>query len=193
MAERLADALARTPLPATGPDASGGPAPHRRDHADVPAQPEGRVPPGAPVRVLVLAFEELMYAPLRLAETLADMMEGAEVRFSTTTRSPVLAVDDPGYAIRTRLVFPAHDDPADGPGERYAYNVAAGTDSDRRFDAVILVIDDQADTAELEKGLLVRLAGLGAVVLLAVVPSGRPLPSGAGPGDAVRAGEREVR
>ncbi|WP_244203894.1 TRSP domain-containing protein, partial [Streptomyces tricolor] len=45
----------------------------------------------------------------------------AEVRFSTTTRSPVLAVDDPGYAIRTRLVFPAHDDPADGPGERYAY------------------------------------------------------------------------
>ncbi len=46
------------------------------------------------------------------------------MRFSTTTRSPVLAVDDPGYAIRTRLAFPAHDDPADGPGERYAYNVA---------------------------------------------------------------------
>ena len=36
--------------------------------------------------------------------------------FSTTTRSPVLAVDDPGYAIRTRLVFPAHDRPADGRG-----------------------------------------------------------------------------
>ena len=40
----------------------------------------------------------------------------ARVRSSTTTRSPVLAVDDPGYAIRSALTFPAHDDPDDGPG-----------------------------------------------------------------------------
>jgi hypothetical protein len=124
--------------------------------------------------VLVLGFEELMYAPLRLAEALADRLEDTEVRYSTTTRSPVLAVDDPGYAIRTRLVFPAHDAPADGPGERYAYNVAAGGDPARRFDAVLLIIDDQAETAELGDGLLAALAGLGTPVLLAIVPSARP-------------------
>jgi hypothetical protein len=133
----------------------------------------------APARVLVLGFEELMYAPLRLAEALADRLEDAEVRYSTTTRSPVLAVDDPGYAIRTRLAFPAHDDPADGPGERYAYNVAAGADPGRRFDAILLVVDDQADTAELADGLLARLSGLGAAVLLAVVPACRPGPAAA--------------
>ncbi|PZG85331.1 phosphoribosyltransferase, partial [Streptomyces sp. NTH33] len=118
-------------------------------------------------RVLVLGFEELMYAPLRLAREV-ERLVAAEVRYSTTTRSPVLAVDDPGYAIRTRLVFDAHDDPADGPGERYAYNVAGGG-----FDAVVAVVDSVADTPELHAptGLLVRLAAHAPHVLLAVVPS----------------------
>ncbi|MFE0799104.1 phosphoribosyltransferase [Streptomyces sp. NPDC058812] len=118
-------------------------------------------------RVLVLGFEELMYAPLRLAHTLEQTTD-ADVRYSTTTRSPVLAVDDPGYAIRTRLVFPAHDDPADGPGERYAYNVAGAG-----FDAVVAVVDSAADTPALHApdGLLARLAAHVPHVLLAVVPS----------------------
>ncbi|MFF3176954.1 phosphoribosyltransferase [Streptomyces sp. NPDC057900] len=118
-------------------------------------------------RVLVLGFEELMYAPLRLGTALEDRLD-AEIRYSTTTRSPVLAVDDPGYAIRTRLVFPAHDDPADGPGARYAYNVAGAG-----FDAVVAVVDSTADTAGLHApdGLLARLAPHTAQVLLAVVPS----------------------
>ncbi|MFJ3230039.1 phosphoribosyltransferase [Streptomyces sp. NPDC086787] len=118
-------------------------------------------------RVLVLGFEELMYAPLRLAGELERGLD-AEVRYSTTTRSPVLAVDDPGYAIRSRLAFPAHDDPADGPGERYAYNVAGGD-----FDAVVAVVDSVADTAALHApdGLLARLAAHAPHVLLAVVPS----------------------
>ncbi|MEY7977663.1 phosphoribosyltransferase [Streptomyces pilosus] len=118
-------------------------------------------------RVLVLGFEELMYAPLRLAGEL-ERTTRAEVRFSTTTRSPVLAVDDPGYAIRTRLVFPAHDDPADGPGDRYAYNVAGAG-----FDAVVAVVDSAADTPALHApgGLLARLAAHTPHVLLAVVPS----------------------
>ncbi|MYW30998.1 phosphoribosyltransferase [Streptomyces sp. SID2119] len=125
-------------------------------------------------RVLVLGFEELMYAPLRLGTALeAAMGSDAEIRYSTTTRSPVLAVDDPGYAIRTRLVFPAHDDPADGPGDRYAYNVA-GAD----FDAVVAVVDSLADTPELHApdGLLARLAAHTGQVLLAVVPSYAPTP-----------------
>ncbi|MEU0197303.1 MULTISPECIES: phosphoribosyltransferase [unclassified Streptomyces] len=123
--------------------------------------------PAGARRVLVLGFEELMYAPLRLAEAL-ERTTDAEVRYSTTTRSPVLAVDDPGYAIRTRLVFPAHDDPADGPGERYAYNVAGAG-----FDAVVAVVDSAGDTPALHApdGLLARLAAHTPRVLLAVVPS----------------------
>ncbi|MFD7378318.1 phosphoribosyltransferase [Streptomyces mirabilis] len=118
-------------------------------------------------RVLVLGFEELMYAPLRLARELEQVVS-AEVRYSTTTRSPVLALDDPGYAIRTRLVFPAHDDPDDGPGERYAYNVAGAG-----FDAVVAVVDSAADTPALHTpdGLLAQLAEHTPSVLLAVVPA----------------------
>ncbi|MGW7258443.1 phosphoribosyltransferase [Streptomyces sp. NPDC054834] len=128
--------------------------------------------PAGARRVLVLGFEELMYAPLRLAEALERAVEG-EVRYSTTTRSPVLAVDDPGYAIRSRIVFPAHDDPADGPGERYAYNVAGAG-----FDAVVAVVDSVADTPALHAphGLLARLAEHAPYVLLGVVPSYVPEP-----------------
>jgi hypothetical protein len=125
--------------------------------------------PAGARRVLVLGFEELMYAPLRLAHALEQTVGGdVAVRYSTTTRSPVLAVDDPGYAIRTRLVFPAHDDPADGPGERYAYNVAGNG-----FDAVVAVVDSAADTPALHApdGLPARLAAHVPHVLLAVVPS----------------------
>ncbi|MFI0939387.1 phosphoribosyltransferase [Streptomyces sp. NPDC021020] len=145
-------------------------------------------------RVLVLGTEELMYAPLRLAQALeayapggapAGAQEGAEglspesvgveAYFSTTTRSPVLAVDDPGYAIRSRLVFPAHDDPADdGSRERYAYNVAGAG-----FDAVVCVTDSAGDTPALHSpgGLLARLAPHTGAVLLAVVPTHEPAPS----------------
>ncbi|MFF4847491.1 phosphoribosyltransferase [Streptomyces sp. NPDC001194] len=125
-------------------------------------------------RVLVLGNEELMYAPLRLATALEESGAAAEVRFSTTTRSPVLAVDDPGYAIRSRLVFPAHDAPADGPGDRYAYNVAGAG-----FDTVVAVVDSHGDTAALHgpDGLLARLAPHAGRVLLALVPSYAPEPS----------------
>ncbi|MFI8928039.1 phosphoribosyltransferase [Streptomyces sp. NPDC053474] len=136
------------------------------------AQRIARALPEGARRVLVLGFEELMYAPLALGVALEGHLGGeAEVRYSTTTRSPVLAVDDPGYAIRTRLVFPAHDDPADGPGDRYAYNVAGGG-----FDAVVAVVDSTADTPALHApdGLLARLAAHTGHVLLAVVPSYAP-------------------
>ncbi|MFE9387868.1 phosphoribosyltransferase [Streptomyces sp. NPDC006784] len=159
----------------------------------VPAVPAD----GAPPRVLVLGSEELMYAPLMLAAELERRTEGrAEVRFSTTTRSPVLAVDDPGYAIRTALRFPAHDlpphdgpdstadevdgadraDRADGadpggvhgPVERYAYNIAG-----QGFDAVVAVVDSVGDTPALHapRGLLDQLAGCVPEVVLSVVPS----------------------
>ncbi|GAA3922337.1 phosphoribosyltransferase [Streptomyces gulbargensis] len=143
--------------------------------APAPTAPGARTE-GTGARVLVLGFEELMYAPLRLAAALEDA--GHDVRSSTTTRSPVLAVDDPGYAIRTRLVFPAHDDPADGPGERYAYNVAGAG-----FDAVVVVIDSAADTPRLHApdGLLARLAAHIPRIVLAVVPSYVPATAPARP------------
>ncbi|MCS0601303.1 phosphoribosyltransferase [Streptomyces sp. LP11] len=150
------------------------PAHRARLDAALPAM-AGRMAEALPAgarRVLVLGTEELMYAPLRLAERL-ERVTDAEVRFSTTTRSPVLALDDPGYAIRSRLVFPAHDDPADGPGERYAYNVAGGG-----FDTVVAVVDSTGDTPALHApgGLLARLAAHVPHVLLAVVPSYVPEP-----------------
>ncbi|MFI0769551.1 phosphoribosyltransferase domain-containing protein [Streptomyces sp. NPDC021218] len=142
--------------------------------AAVPTRPR---PPRR--RVLVLGFEELMYAPLRIAKALDDVLDGVEdveVRYSTTTRSPVLAVDDPGYAIRTRLTFPAHDEPADGPGPRYAYNVAPGADPGRRFDAVVAIVDSTADTPALHApgGLLAALSAHTDRLVLAVVPAYRP-------------------
>ncbi|MEO3751036.1 phosphoribosyltransferase [Streptomyces sp. B6B3] len=131
--------------------------------------------PAGAGRVLVLGTEELMYVPLRLAEALDGTGSGTghEAYFSSTTRSPVLAVDDPGYAIRTGIAFPAHDRPADGPGQRYAYNVAG-----RAWDAVVLVTDSAGDTPELHApgGLLDRLAAHAPHLLLAVIPSFVPSP-----------------
>lgn len=121
--------------------------------------------------LLVLGFEELMHAPLRLAEAVADARPDLAVRFSTTTRSPVLAVDDPGYAIRDRLVFPAHDDPADGPGPRFAYNTQGAAE------VVLVVVDEPADTPALHGpgGLLAELSAGGSTVLLAVLPVRLPV------------------
>ncbi|MFG2646744.1 phosphoribosyltransferase [Streptomyces sp. NPDC048436] len=152
--------------------------------APKPASEAAGAAHASPRRVLVLGFEELMYAPLALGVALEERLHAADaeadvdadvdvdvdvdVRYSTTTRSPVLAVDDPGYAIRSRLVFPAHDAPSDGPGERYAYNVAGGG-----FDAIVLVVDSVGDRPELHSpdGLLAQLAAHAPQVLLAVVPS----------------------
>ncbi|MET8470937.1 phosphoribosyltransferase [Streptomyces sp. NPDC006422] len=142
------------------------PAHRERLEAALPALTARLAPHLGDGRVLVLGNEELMYAPLRLATALEAT--GADVAYSTTTRSPVLAVDDPGYAIRSRLVFPAHDAPADGPGDRFAYNVAGGG-----FDTVVVVLDSVGDTAELHGpgGLLEQVAGHASRVVVAVVPS----------------------
>ncbi|MHA6782457.1 phosphoribosyltransferase family protein [Pseudonocardia saturnea] len=115
-------------------------------------------------RTLVLGTEELMQLPLRLAQSLADA--GLAVRFSTTTRSPAVVVDEPGYALRSGLVFPSHDDPADGPGPRFAYNLG-GPGS---WDHVVVVVDPPADTPELHTGLLAALAPLTRRTTLVITP-----------------------
>ncbi|MCT1604109.1 phosphoribosyltransferase [Dermacoccus nishinomiyaensis] len=116
--------------------------------------------------VLVLGTEELMDAPLRLACALRDA--GQDTRFSTTTRSPVLAVGDPGYAIRTALTFPAFDDPADGPGPRFTYNVSRETP----WRAIVLCVDPPGPTPQLHApgGVLDTLARHAGAVIVARLP-----------------------
>lgn len=114
-------------------------------------------------RVLVLGTEELMFAPLRVAGHLGELLPGVDIRFSATTRSPVHAVDDPGYAVRTAVRFPGLDDNTD----RFAYNVQCAD----RWDALVLVIDTVSDTSELHEGLLARLAEHAAHVYLVVLPA----------------------
>lgn len=134
----------------------------------------GRIPDGP---VHVLGTEELMYAPLRIASALADRRaaEGRrhEITYSTTTRSPVLDVDDPGYAIRTAITFPSHDAPADGDGPRYAYNLREGA-----FETIVLVVDEPADTPALheEGGLVDQLARLAPRVVVVTIPAYAPEP-----------------
>jgi hypothetical protein len=135
------------------------------------------MPSEAGGRLLVLGTEELMYLPMRIAAELADLLEGQEVQvlFSSTTRSPAVPVDDAGYALRTALTFGSHDDPADGPGPRYAYNVAP-TVNGAPFDAVVLVVDDASrswarDSSALPDCLADVVAG---PVFVLTVPSHRP-------------------
>jgi len=125
-------------------------------------------------RTLVLGTEELMQLPLRLAQTLADA--GGDVVFSTTTRSPAVVVDEPDYALRSGVIFAAHDDPADGPGRRFAYNLAATVGArahDQRvppWDRILVVVDPPADTPGLRSGLLRVLAPYTSRTTLVVTP-----------------------
>ena len=135
-----------------------------------------RLPSG---RIHVLGTEELLHLPQRLAGALATLRPAAQVTSSSTTRSPVVVVDDADYPIRTRIAFPAHDDPADGPGQRYAYNLGAPG----CFDAIALVVDERGSTAQLTApgGLVAQLAGLAAHVLVVVVREPHPAAQDAAP------------
>jgi pyrimidine operon attenuation protein/uracil phosphoribosyltransferase len=112
----------------------------------------------------VLGTEELMYLPVRLAAAIAAEMPTESITCSSTTRSPIAVVDEPGYAVRSVLTFAAHDCDDDSP--RYAYNLA-GTER------ILVVVDDESDEDRLAgpDGLLGRLAQTGAQVLTCVVPA----------------------
>lgn len=127
-------------------------------------------------RVLVLGCEELMYAPTLIAAELADQRaDGRRVLVSSTTRSPVHVVDEPGYPIRTGLTFPNHDGQAEAGGPRHAYNVAPALGGEP-FTDVVLVVDDVADTPALHApdGLVAQLARVADCVHLVVLPTYAP-------------------
>ncbi|MGO4228920.1 phosphoribosyltransferase domain-containing protein [Arthrobacter sp. YAF34] len=105
----------------------------------------GRGEAGA--RVLVLATEEFMALPLAVAGALQDLRPDTDIRYSTSTRSPIAALDEPDYAIRSGIAFGSDDDAPDGPGPRFAYNF---THPGGRFDTVLIM----AEPGTAESGLL---------------------------------------
>jgi len=119
-------------------------------------------------RVLVVGTEELMYLPLRLAAWLTTDAT-LEVAFQSTTRSPVLAIDEPGYPIRKQFAFA--DPEGDSEVPRFLYNVDAAPAAERGGvdtgwpetpttpDLVVLVTDAAADT-EILRGPLGPVAAL---------------------------------
>ncbi|WP_434462134.1 phosphoribosyltransferase domain-containing protein [Serratia plymuthica] len=85
-------------------------------------------------KVLVLGSGEFVWEPLLLAERLE--FQGAEVRFSCTTRSPIST----GYAIESAIAF------TDNYGlgiPNYVYNVAH-----QQFDRVLLCIETPAESVD---------------------------------------------
>ncbi|MFQ4148070.1 phosphoribosyltransferase domain-containing protein [Arthrobacter sp. LAPM80] len=72
---------------------------------------------------IVLGCEENMFLPLAVARELDRLRPDADVRFSTTTRSPIVPLDRHDYAIAGALTFASHDLTNDGPGPRFAYNL----------------------------------------------------------------------
>jgi hypothetical protein len=121
--------------------------------------------------VLVLGTEELMYAPILIGLELAEVLL-PRVQVSSTTRSPVYANDVAGYPIRSVLRFPSSDPAADGPGPRYAYNVASSG-----FEDIVLVADADADTEPLWSGLVEQLRAHADRVHVVVLPTHRPRPA----------------
>jgi adenine/guanine phosphoribosyltransferase-like PRPP-binding protein len=103
-------------------------------------------------RLLVLGTEELMYAPMKLAAALGERLAGTgrQVRYQSTTRSPVAPIDREGYAVRCALEFAAPDEP-----ERtsFVYNVRPGI-ADH-----IIVVTDGGRTAP----MVAALSGCAAV------------------------------
>lgn len=132
---------------------------------DIAAQQIQKLLPAAACRVLVLGTEEFMYLPLRLAQVLGER-GGQEIRFQTTTRSPVYPVDAAGYPVRRGLTFISPEGDTEVP--RYLYNADwDGTPAE----VIVLVVDAAMDTPELraEGGLTTVLTDLGVPVLLAIV------------------------
>ncbi len=126
---------------------------------------------GPAQRVLVLGTEELMYLPLRLALELSkDPVR--RIVFQSTTRSPVHAIDRPGYPIRRRIDFLSGviDEPE--PAARHVYNVCwPGAAEDLELqDADLVVVVDDGHALSGAGGVAASIAtATGVPVLLAVL------------------------
>lgn len=112
--------------------------------------------------VSVVGCEENMGLPLAVAAELERLLPDSGVRFSTTTRSPIVPLDRGDYAIAGALSFASHDDAADGPGIRFAYNLGG---SGRRPGTIVVIPEPGSDsTALLEGNPVIGLPGLAEVL-----------------------------
>ncbi|WP_026538504.1 phosphoribosyltransferase domain-containing protein [Arthrobacter sp. 9MFCol3.1] len=131
---------------------------------------------GTGARVLVLATEEFMALPLAVAARLQALRPDADIRYSTSTRSPIAALDEPDYAIRSAIAFASDADAPDGPGPRFAYNFMH---PEGRFDTVLIM----AEPGTAESGLLGpgkiadAVAGSADDVRLVMLPGQPPFPT----------------
>lgn len=101
--------------------------------------------------ILFLGLEESMALPLLISERLSG-----KVRFSTTTRSPVIPYDHEGYAIRSAIKFQVPVKGNDTP-DRFAYNLAGG------FDEIIIISEPGQEIHDIINGegdLIHALAGI---------------------------------
>ncbi len=120
-------------------------------------------------RTLVLGDEELMYLPQLLAAAL-----GGQVRTSTTTRTPAVTVDGPGYPLRTALRFGSTED---GRRPGYAYNVAASSRAEPGnapgFDHIVLVTDAARGPRTAQLAAELGASARASVHVITLRPGGR--------------------
>ncbi|MBX0299133.1 phosphoribosyltransferase family protein [Cryobacterium sp. 1639] len=94
--------------------------------------------------ILVVGSEEFIALPMLTAHELERAAAPGPVRFSTSTRSPIAALDEADYPIRSAITFRSHDTTSDGVGVRFAYNLTAGV---RRFGTVVFLPEPGTDPA----------------------------------------------
>ncbi|MBG0739819.1 phosphoribosyltransferase domain-containing protein [Paeniglutamicibacter antarcticus] len=124
----------------------------------------------SPEEVLVLGTEEFISLPLAVAHALDTDFP---VRFSTTTRSPIVALDRPDYAIASSVGFTSHDATEDGPGPRFAYNLSrAGF----RFGTIIVMPEPGTDPAVLSGtgSITEALSAICGDVVVVLLPAASP-------------------
>lgn len=127
-------------------------------------------------RVLVLATEEFMALPLAVAARLQELWPDNDVRYSTSTRSPIAVLNEPGYAIHSAVAFGSDDDAPDGPGPRFAYNFSH---PEGRFDTVVIMAEPGTPASQLTAPgkIAEAVAGSGAGVQIVLLPRQAPFPS----------------
>ncbi len=118
-------------------------------------------------RILVLGTEELMYLPLRLALELAREPLRSVV-FQSTTRSPVHAIDRPGYPVRRRIDFVSSIiEDAERP-VRHVYNAVFPSSAGSLTDPELIVLVDDGHAVPGPAGVADSIAAAtGVPVLLA--------------------------
>lgn len=122
-------------------------------------------------QVLVLGTEEFLHTPLEVADFLnSRVLRGSGVVFSSSTRSPIAASNDPEYAIKSVLGFSSHDTTVDGPGPRFAYNIST---SGQKYAAIVVMPEPGTDSALLTGpgSITEALAKVSDKVVVALLPS----------------------